>query len=420
MEHAPYLILGTGPAGASGTEAIRRYDPEGRIVMVSPDSSPALSPVLLTYWMGRHCSSEDLRFRDEDWPVRFKVSLLPGFQAVGINGQQKRVELSGGKTISYDRLLIATGASPILLPIPGYRTGGVAALRTPPDAESILSVGPPIQRVVIIGGGFVGLKLAYHLHQRGVAVSLFEKEPKLAPRMLDLESSQWIEAMLRSHGITVETGMEVAEILSHREWVIGVRLKSGQVVSCERVIQAVGVRPNVSFLRGSGIEVEGGIVVNSHMETHLASVYAAGDVAMTLDSITGNRINNATWSAASRQGKIAGANMTGRREQCLHNFPLNALHLFDLQVSAAGCPSNTEEEAGERFMIDRIRGYRKVVLKEGRMTGFILTGDVRAAGFLLSRMKRQVPLSATDGDPSCPLANEKDLPSGLGFRHGLM
>jgi nitrite reductase (NADH) large subunit len=418
MDHAAYLILGTGPAGIASVEAIRRTDSRGAILMVSPDPRSALSPVLLTYWMAGRCSPEDLRFRPAEWLDRFGVSLLSGSQAIGINGRTKRVEISGGRTLSYDRLLIATGALPILLPLPGYQTNGTAVLRTLQDAESILKGEPSVKRVTIIGGGFIGLKLAFHLSLRGVGVSLFEKELKLAPRMLDPISSQWILETLRSHGIAVDTGVEVEEILSHHQRVRGVRLKSGEIVPCERVIQAVGVRPNIGFLKGSGVAVKGGVLVNSSMETNLPFIYAAGDVAMTLDSITGEWIHNATWPAATRQGKIAGANMVGRQERLVHNFPLNALHLFDLHVAAAGYPGHAEPGEGEQFLIDQTRGYRKVVLKDGRMTGFILVGNVRDAGRLLAWMKRESPLSA-DEQERLSLGNEIDLPAGLRFRHAI-
>jgi len=419
MDQTRYLILGAGPAGISAAEAIRRHDPEGRIVMVSADPCPALSPVLLTYWIAGRCSTEGLRFRETEWLSRYGVSMLPGTEAVRVDGQRKRVELSEGRTFSFDRLLLATGASPIFLPLPGHKARGVVGLRTPSDAEAILREGPPTRKVVIIGGGFVGLKLAFHLRQQGVEVCLFEKEPKLAPRMLDPESSQSIERTLRSHAIRVETAAEVAEILSQEEWVNSVRLKSGEVVPCDRVIQAVGVRPNAGFLKGSGIEMQGGVLVDAHMETNIPSVYAAGDVAMTVDSITGERGNNATWPAATRQGKIAGANMTGRRDRLVHNFPFNTIHLFDLETATAGYTADAEPRKSERFLIDRTRGYRKIVLREGRVIGFILVGDVRAAGSLLSRMKRQVPLPEDETDLLFA-GKEKELSAGLGFRHGLM
>jgi nitrite reductase (NADH) large subunit len=175
------------------------------------------------------------------------------------------------------------------------------------------------------------------------------------------------------------------------------------------------VRPNVGFLKGSGVAVKGGVLVNSHMETNLPFIYAAGDVAMTLDSLTGEWIHNATWPAATRQGKIAGANMGGRQERLVHNFPLNALHLFDLHVAAAGDAGHAEPGEGEEFLIDQTQGYRKVVLKEGRMTGFILVGNVRHAGRLLARMKRGSPLAA-DEQELVGLGREMDLPAGLRFR----
>jgi NADPH-dependent 2,4-dienoyl-CoA reductase/sulfur reductase-like enzyme len=145
--------------------------------------------------------------------------------------------------------------------------------------------------------------LACHLREKGFGVTIVEKEPKLASRMFDLQTSRVVEKILKGGRIRVEIGVEVTEVLQERGWVSGARLKDGRLVPCQRIIQAVGVKPNIAFLKGSGIEVDGGILANERMETNVPAVFAAGDVAMTTDPATSKRVNNATWPAAARRAR---------------------------------------------------------------------------------------------------------------------
>ena len=322
--------------------------------------------------------------------------------------------MTAGEAIPYDRLLIATGANPISLPIPGIRTeggirtNGVVSFRTPSDAEKILEGECHGREVIIIGGGFIGLKLACHLKERGLEVTILEKEPKLAFRMFDLKTSRIVGKKLGESGIRVETGVEAAEVLSEKGWVSAVRLKDGRILPCQRIVEAVGVRPNVQWLAGSGIDLKGGIPVSERQETNVSGVYAAGDAAVTIDSITSERVSNATWPAATRQGTVAGVNMAGGSLRYIHNYALNALNLFGLRVMAAGHSYYDEEESGVRILLEE-RGevYRKQVTRDGRLIGFILIGDTSGAGLLLSRIMRKEESLAQRG-----------LPPNLGFRHG--
>jgi len=327
--------------------------------------------------------------------------------------------LSDGEEISYDRALIATGSSPISLPIPGVEANGVISLRNIDDAETILRGGPDLREAIIIGGGFIGLKLACHLRERGVGVAVLEKEPKLAPRMFDHAASLLIGNKLRKHGIRIETDVEVTEFLNKNGWVTGVIMKDGEMYSCQRVIQAVGIRPNAQYLADSGIDLQGGILVNERMETNVPGVYAAGDVAMTIDSITSERLNNATWPAATRQGTVAGWNMAGGNRTSTHNFPLNALNLFGLRVMAAGHPYYEKESNVDIFMNQQGESYRKIVIRAGRLMGFIFVGDISGAGFLLSLMKGRAEVSHDPLDLLNSRVSLQDnvLPN-LGYRHG--
>ena len=410
-----YVILGSGPAGIFAVEAIRRRDPASPITLVTEEKAVAHSPVMLTYWIGGEVPRQGLFFRDASWPEKMKLDLHAGGRAVALSTQRKKVILEGGEEIPYDRLLIATGSSPLSLPLSGVDLQGVYAIRRIDDAQTIqerILSGP---QVLIIGGGFIGLKLACHLKQRGIIPTILEKEARLAPRMLDQKASRFIIDLLGRQGIKVETGVDIGEFFGQNGHAAGVRLKDGGTFPGQMIIQCVGVRPNVQFLSTSGVESEEGILVNTAMETSLPGVYAAGDVTLTWDSITQQRVNNATWPAASRQGIVAGTNMAGGNLSYEHNFPMNASHLFGVPVLVAG--DCGEETGGSSGVEEGSDSYRKLLFREGRLAGFIFIGEVAGAGSFLALMKKKEIVSPQDLI-SKSFFRRKCLPQGLGFRHG--
>ena len=409
-----YVIIGGGPAGIFAVEAIRRRDRSSPIVIVTDEGEIARSPVMLTYWIGGETLREGIRFRDPSWAEMNRVDLQLCRKAVALNTSTHNLLLDNGEEMPFDRLLIGTGSSPISLPIPGAGLKGVYSLRQLSDAEAILSAIPTLRQVLIIGGGFIGLKIASQLKERGVDVSILEKEGRLAPRMFDGKASLFLVNLLGRKGIRVETGVEVEEILGKAGRVDAVRMKDRRILPGQMVIQSVGVRPNTAFLAGSGITLERGIPVNPRMETNVPGIYAAGDVAVTLDSLTGDKVNNATWPAASRQGTVAGTNMAGGNVSYVHNLSLNAFHLCGVPVMAAG---NSGESSGQVLVEEGADFYRKILLRDGRLTGFILIGKVSQAGSLLALMKKKEILSDAELMPES-LLRRKKLPQGYGYRHG--
>jgi nitrite reductase (NADH) large subunit len=306
-----YLIVGSGPAGISAAEEIRKEDPDNPLAMITAEPHPAYSPVMLTYWASGHYPRESLFFRDMDsWAEAQRVDLHCGVKVTAIDLHRQTVKLSAGEDIGYDRLLIATGAVPVIPPIPGIRASGVYTFRTFADAEGILTFRKDLENVCIMGGGFIGIKLACHLRDRGLQVSVFEKEPRLASRILDQRASDIIQGQLRRQGIFVETGAGIAEILRERDRVSGVRLEDGRIFPAQILVAAVGVRPNTAFLDPALAPTPGGVPVDEQMETHVPHVYAAGDAVTTLDSLTAVPFSNAIWPAATRQGRVAGAGHT--------------------------------------------------------------------------------------------------------------
>lgn len=411
-----FVIIGSGPAGVCGAEAIRSRLPDEPVIMVSGDSAPAGSPVMLTYWLTGKYDPRRLYFRDDDWAEKNRITLKAGVKAVSLDPSAGRIILDSAESLRYDRLLIASGTSATALPIPGGDSRGVGFFRHLHDAQAFLKDERDVEQVVIIGAGFIGLKLACHLSEKGVRVTLLEKEPRLAARIFDETTSRRVEKTLREHGIDLETRVEAREILHHKGRVSGIRLKDDRTYACQRVIQAVGVAPNVRFLQESGIRLQRGIVVNDRMQTNIAGIYAAGDVTVTTDSITGEPFNNATWPAATRQGAVAGANMAGANRKYLHNFPVNALDLFDLRVMAAGHPLMGPGSGIEISIQEEPHAYRKLVTRSGILIGFILAGDVTGAGALLNALKSKKKIAGMSGGDAFSLQNS--VPPNLGYHRG--
>jgi NAD(P)H-nitrite reductase large subunit len=411
-----YVIIGGGPAGIFAAEAIRRLDVASPVVMVTEEGDIARSPVMLTYLIGGQVPREALRFREPSWPEKNRIDLRLCRKAIALESSSRKVILEKGEEVPYDQLLMATGSSPVSLPLPGGGLKGVRSIRQVSDAEAILGLIPTLRQAVVIGGGFIGLKTASHLKERGIEILILEKENRLAPRMFDVQASRFLEGLLGRKGVRVETSIEVEEILGKAGRVYAVRMRDGRIFPGQMVIQSVGVKPNTAFLAGSGIALEMGIPVNPLMETNIAGVYAAGDVAVTADSITGEKTNNATWPAASRQGKVAGTNMAGGKVSYVHNLPLNALHLCGIPIMVAG---NSGETNAEVLRQEGADFHRKVLLQDGRITGFILIGRVSLAGFLLALMKKKEAISRADLMQESFLGR-KLLPQGYGYRHGLL
>ncbi|MDP1989608.1 MAG: FAD-dependent oxidoreductase [Syntrophales bacterium] len=414
-----YVVVGSGPAGISAAEEIRKTDPVGPITMITADPHPAYSPVMLTYWMSGHYPKERLFFREMgSWAKDHGVDLRCGREVKAIDVHRQAVTLSPGEEIAYDRLLIATGAVPLIPPIPGIRAKGVCTFRTFADAEEILTSRLDLERVCIMGGGFIGIKLACHLRERGLKVLVVEKEPRLASRIFDQRASDIVQEQLRRHGLSVETGAGIAEIFNRDGWVSGVCLEDGRMFPAQILVVAVGVRPNTSFIDTPAITTGGGVPVDEQMETPVPHVYAAGDVATTRDSITSLPFSNAVWPAATRQGKVAGANMAGGRRTYVHNFSLNALNLYGLQVASAGHSLEPKGDDITVFQEEEGNEYRKIILRSGVLIGFILIGDTSRAGPFLSLMKRGDVIENPAGLLTQPRHAPSGLPPNMGFRHG--
>ena len=385
MQVVKYLIAGNSVAAVSAIQAIRERDKEGKILVLSPEKHTAYCRPLITYVLAGDVERWRLPYKRESFYQQNSVDVLYGVGLEGLDAKNRVAYLTNGEKVPFEKLLLAVGGTPFVPPIEGVEGPDVYTYTTIADMEAVEARLSEIRKVVVVGAGMIGMKVAEALKKCGKDVVIVELMDRILPMVLDREGSAMAEAALRKAGVEYVLGDSVVGIGRDAAGrVKGVELKSGKKIDCDTVIVAVGVRPNVKPVEGSGITVNRGIVVDDMMETSVEGIYAAGDCAEAYDLILGEKRPNLVWPVAYRQGLIAGSNMAGGKRRYVGGFPINSIGFFGFQVCSAGMSAVADDVDGSfeiyRF-VDEKRGiYRKVVVGNNRLMGFALVGDVRRAG----------------------------------------
>lgn len=380
-----YVIAGNSVATVAAIEGIRKRDREGEIYVISPELRTAYCRPLITYVLAGEVPRERVPYRREDYYQARGVKVIYNKAMEGLDAEKGWIGLTGGEKLEYDSLLIAIGANPVMPPLEGMKGSGVYPFTSIDHLEAIEAQVGEWSRAVVIGAGMIGMKTADALSQRGVKVTVVELLEKVLPIVLDRTSSAWAEVALKQHGVEYILGDSVVAIERGTQGEVkGVSLKGGTFIPADGVIVAVGVKPNVNPVLDSGIEINKGILVDDTMETNLENVYAAGDVVEAYDLILGTKRPIQVWPLAYRQGFIAGSNMAGGKKRYVGGFPINAVGFLDFKVASAGL-STVEpgvEESFEIFIFEDSKRnvYRKVVVANNRLIGFILLNDISRAG----------------------------------------
>lgn len=399
-----YVIIGNSAAGIFAAEAIRKHDPIGQVDILSDENYPAYARCMTSYFLGGKISDAQLYIRDKDFYSRNKFNLHTGQKVIGIDTVKREVHTITGELFTYNRLLIATGASPTIPELEGIDNKGIFGLRTLSDAKGILNYIGQGQQAVVMGGGFVALKAAYALQKAGKDVTCIITSGQVLSQMLDREAADIVANVLTSNGIKIKFYTDVKKIVGYKnrfgeKGVKSLQLINGEEIPADVVIIGKGVTPNVDFLEDSGINVDYGITVNEYMQTNVTDVYAAGDVAQGHDIISGRLSINAIWPNATDQGTIAGMNMTGVSTTYSGSIGMNSADFYGLSTIAAGLTKGKEADGYEVVRLFPGKNlYRKLVFKEDRLKGYILVGQTAKAGILTALIKDQVPLGKTKAD----------------------
>ncbi len=385
-----YAIIGNSAAGITAAKEIRRYDPEGRITMISDEPNFGYSRVLLPLYVGGKIRKRDMVLTPRSFYSSLKIRLLRGETAESIDPKNQRVHTQSDVNIPYDRLLVATGSSPVKLNIPGGDLQGIYPLRKLGDAEAIRAdLSSSRGKVLVVGGGLVGVKSLEALISRKRKAHLVISSDRILSQMIDKTASDLFLDVFQRNGVTVHLHTDVQSFCGSKR-LEGAILSDGTTVSCDLAIIGKGVRPNVGPLKGTGVTLDQGIIVDCRMATGLPSVYAAGDVAEVLDLLEGRPRGNAIWPLAVEGGRVAGANMTGVSAALDGGLRMNSIEVLGTRVISAG-----EREGTEQLKALKKEGsvYRKLVFGGGRLRGFILAGDIRCAGVLTSLVKNRTEVA---------------------------
>ncbi|MBE0428884.1 MAG: NAD(P)/FAD-dependent oxidoreductase [Thermoleophilia bacterium] len=394
-----HVIIGNCAAGIAAAEAIREAGCQEPLSIITDEEHPAYGRPLTSYVLGGRVSRDQIWLRPPDFYGRLAIDILFGQRAAAVDSKEKSVVIEGGGKLRYDRLLIASGGSPRKLPVPGADLAGVFYLRTVADSDAIIGHLPRTRRVVLCGGGLVTAKAMDALRHVDTveSMSMVEIMPAVLSQVLDGEPAAIMEQHFRENGVDVRTETSIEEVLGREGRVAGVRLSSGEVLDCEMVIVGMGVIPNTGFLAGSGIKTDFGILVDSCQRTSVQDVFSAGDVAQVPDFFgDGSRVC-AIWPAACQQGRVAGLNMAGREAVYRGGVGMNSAEFFGLPVIAAGMTKPGEGREAFDYRSGE-KQFRRIVLKDGVVVGYVLLGEVSCTGVLTAMIYSRRKLNGTVRD----------------------
>jgi nitrite reductase (NADH) large subunit len=330
-----YVIVGSGAAGIASIEAIRSQDSQGEIILVAEDSHGYYSRPGLAYYLSKEIPETGLYpFTKQDFS-RLNVKWV-NCGASGINPATHRLVLTDGRTIPYDRLLIATGSKAARMPVPGIELEGSVKLDDLNDVHRIIKLAHRGKTAVVVGGGITALELVEGLAARGVKVHYFLREDRYWSNVLDESESRIVEECLREDGVKIHYYTEMVEILGKRNRVIGVRTKKDEIIPCDIVAIAIGVRPRIELAASCEIKTDRGILVNEFMQTNIPDIFAAGDVGQALDPRTGKFVLDTLWDPARTQGHYAGTNMAGHSIAYSKQISHNVTRLAGLTTTIIG------------------------------------------------------------------------------------
>jgi NAD(P)H-nitrite reductase large subunit len=376
------VIIGAGPAGITAAETLRQYNRQVDIVMLSGEPFPPYAPpAMIEYFMtGREAHF----WKGKDITDLLGLDYRPGTQAEALLPDQHAIRLDNGVTLGYDRLVIATG-SRLYAPVPGADLPGVYNFKSISAAEDLVKQvrEKGVKRALVIGAGFIGVEIALLLRNLGVEVIQIEKADRVMPLMLDMETAQIVLDQMAARGIDVRLNTEARAVVGENR-AEAVEIEGGGSVSFDVLIAATGVKPNIEFIEGSGIEADWGIIVDDHLRTTIPDVYAAGDAAETRDRIRGERYVHAIFPNAVAQGRLAALNISGLDVTYEGADSMNSLKHLGIPVMAAG------EMEGEELRARSNSALRKLFLADDRIVGFRMAGDISAAGIYRALMNKKV------------------------------
>jgi nitrite reductase (NADH) large subunit len=390
------VIVGNHAAGLSAAETLRAGDPSCDIVVISNEDTPPYSRPLIPGLVSGKRTIEDILHKSATFYEERSIETMFGVEVVKVLPDRREVTLANGETVSYDALILANGATPIFPRVAGIDKKGVFPFRTLSDARNVADYcrEQGVESAIVLGGGCVGLKSAEALNDLGKKVRIVVGSPNVLSQVAGPKEAGIFEDYLRSQGIEVLTGTTPETVLGD-ERVAGLETSDGRKFDCQLIIAAKGVSANKGIVDGTGIETEYGILVDEHCRTSVPDVYAAGDVAQTFDVARKETWTNSLWPHAVEEGRVAAESILGKDSAIKGQPTMNAVGVYDHAMISCGMTGARDVvEGGEETAVNGPgeREFRRYILRDNRLVGFVLAGQVAHAGVLTALVRKQVDI----------------------------
>jgi NAD(P)H-nitrite reductase large subunit len=384
-----YLIVGNSAGGIGAAEAIRERDKVNQITIISQEPYSAYSRPLISKLVSGKCTVDQILFRSPDFYQENGVSFIPGNKVISLEPDKHVVRLEDGSQITWEKLLLATGGTPVVPKINSAIKRGMFNFQNIEDALAISDYIKTAHNAIIMGGGLIGLSLAESLLKRGLNVSIVEQKDRILNTILDEAGSAIAAEAVMKKGVNLITNHSVTQV-SGKSVAYAVILDSGQKVPCDILIVAVGVTPSNELALSSGIKVNRGILVDGYMRTSHPDIYACGDVAEAYDFITGNNRVIPIWPNAYIGGRTAGFNMVGFKMEYPRCTVMNSLNYFGVDIVTAGIV-NTPVDCNSEVITSRNDSfYKKIILENDLIKGLVFINDIEKAGMIFGLMRDKI------------------------------
>lgn len=384
MRKTKLVVIGNGMAGVRCVEEILKLKPdEFSVTIFGSEPHPNYNRIMLSKVLQGDTKLADITINDWQWYKDNGITLRAGDPVVRVDTERKQVVSSSGVIAPYDKLLVATGSLPFMLPLPGANLPGVTAFRDIKDCNAMLEASKTYRRAAVIGGGLLGLEAARGLLNLGMQVDVIHINEYLMERQLDREASSMLRRELEKQGMNFLLTKHTEKILG-RKRVEGLLFKDGTTISVDLVVIAVGVRPNVRLAAEAGLEIDRAILVNDYMQTSIKDVYAVGECAEHRGMVYG------MVSPLYEQGKVLAKHICGTETEGYGGSILAShLKVSGVDVFSAGEIRDSATDASYKLS-NGIKGtYKRVFVKDSKVVGAVLFGDSAEGGKLLGYIKQQ-------------------------------
>jgi len=391
---ASHVIIGDGIAGSSAAETIREADPDADVTVITEEGEALYNRILIKEFAKGKLPEAPISIHDPSWYEERDIDLVLNTHVTGVDTETKEVHAHTGETYEYDKLLVATGGTPTQLPVENSDAEGVHHFWTFQDARGIKEHAERAETGVVVGAGLLGIDLAAISAAQELDAHYLMRGKAWWRYALSEEGAEIIHEALRERNVkpVFDSGVDHFETDEDGKVVAAID-PNGDRYEADFVGVAIGLNFNTEYLRGSGIETDDGVVVDEYMRTNVEDVYAAGDITQFHDVILGERAQNGAWGSAKEQGSVAGANMVADWDDPLERFEWVSSYSithFDFPFLSFGHPTLGDDEVERKYSDSE---WRRVALKDGRVIGGVLIGDLSPQSALKRLAREQVDVS---------------------------